>query len=50
MQRVLGADVGRFVQSLHESHGVTFHLGATVARMAGRQVTLTDGTIIDADF
>jgi NADPH-dependent 2,4-dienoyl-CoA reductase/sulfur reductase-like enzyme len=50
MQRVLGADVGRFVQSLHESHGVTFHLGATVARMDGRQVTLTDGTTIDADF
>ena len=50
MQRVLGADVGRFVQSLHESHGVTFHLGATVARMDGSQVTLTDGTSIDADF
>jgi NADPH-dependent 2,4-dienoyl-CoA reductase/sulfur reductase-like enzyme/nitrite reductase/ring-hydroxylating ferredoxin subunit len=50
MQRVLGADVGRFVQSLHESHGVTFHLGATVARMDGRQVTLTDGKKVDADF
>jgi apoptosis-inducing factor 3 len=50
MQRVLGADVGRFVQSLHESNGVTFHLGATVARMDGRQVTLTDGTTVDADF
>jgi apoptosis-inducing factor 3 len=50
MERVLGADVGRFVQSLHESHGVRFHLGATVARMDGRQVTLTDGTTIDADF
>lgn len=50
MQRVLGPDVGRFVQSLHESHGVTFHLGATVARMDGSQVTLTDGTKIEADF
>jgi apoptosis-inducing factor 3 len=50
MQRVLGADVGRFVQSLHESHGVRFHLGATVARMDGSRVTLTDGTTIDADF
>ncbi len=50
MQRVLGTEVGRFVQSLHESHGVAFHLGATVARMDGRQVTLTDGTTIDADF
>jgi len=50
MQRVLGTDVGRFVQSLHESHGVKFHLGATVARMDGSQVTLTDGTKIEADF
>jgi NADPH-dependent 2,4-dienoyl-CoA reductase/sulfur reductase-like enzyme/nitrite reductase/ring-hydroxylating ferredoxin subunit len=50
MQRVLGADVGRFIQSLHESHGVKFHLGATVARMDGGQVTLTDGTKIEADF
>ena len=50
MQRVLGPDVGRFVQSLHESHGVKFHLGATVARLDGSQVTLTDGTKIEADF
>ena len=50
LQHVLGADVGRFVQSLHESQGVIFHLGATVARMDGRQVTLTDGTSVDADF
>lgn len=50
MQRVLGADVGRFVQSLHESHGVKFHLGTTVARMDGSHVTLTDGTTVDADF
>ena len=50
MQRVLGADVGRFVQSLHESHGVKFHLGATVARMDDRQVTLTDGASVEADF
>jgi len=50
MQRVLGTDVGRFVQSLHESHGVKFHLGATVARMDGGQVTLTDGTTVEADF
>jgi apoptosis-inducing factor 3 len=50
MQRVLGADIGRFVQALHESHGVTFHLGATVARMDGKRQVLTDGTTIDADF
>jgi apoptosis-inducing factor 3 len=50
MQQVLGTDVGRFVQALHESHGVKFHLDATVARMDGSQVTLTDGTKLEADF
>ncbi len=28
----MGAEVGRFIQSLHESNGVVFHLGQTVAR------------------
>jgi NADPH-dependent 2,4-dienoyl-CoA reductase/sulfur reductase-like enzyme/nitrite reductase/ring-hydroxylating ferredoxin subunit len=50
MERVLGADVGRFVQGLHEAHGVTFHLGATVARMDGARVTLSDGAVVEADF
>ncbi|MGH8139399.1 MAG: FAD-dependent oxidoreductase [Steroidobacteraceae bacterium] len=50
MLRALGADAGRFVQDLHESHGVAFHLGRTVSRIDGRQVTLSDGTDLDADF
>ena len=50
MLRTLGADVGHFVQELHESHGVGFHLGKTVQRMDGRRVTLSDGSTLDADF
>ena len=49
MQRVLGPEIGRFVQALHASHGVLFHLGTTVQRLDGRQVTLADGTVFDAD-
>ena len=30
LARVMGDDVGRFVQKLHEEHGVRFHLGAPV--------------------
>ena len=50
MQRVLGAEVGAFLRNLHESHGVRFHLGATVASIAERAVTLGDGTVLDADL
>src|SRR4029079_3813801 len=49
LERVMGADVGRFVRTLHEGNGVVFHLGQTVTRIDGRIATLTDGTTIDAD-
>jgi NADPH-dependent 2,4-dienoyl-CoA reductase/sulfur reductase-like enzyme/nitrite reductase/ring-hydroxylating ferredoxin subunit len=56
LERVMGPEVGQFVRKLHESHGVIFHLEQTVARVAGRQVTLKggDGSVspvtLDADF
>jgi NADPH-dependent 2,4-dienoyl-CoA reductase/sulfur reductase-like enzyme len=50
LERVMGAEVGRFVRSLHEAQGVTFHLGQTVARVDGRAVTLSGGGTIDSDF
>ena len=49
-QRTLGAEVGGFFRALHESHGVVFHLGRTVKSMEGHQVTLDDGTNLQADF
>jgi NADPH-dependent 2,4-dienoyl-CoA reductase/sulfur reductase-like enzyme len=50
LERVLGIEVGRFIRSLHEAQGVTFHLGQTVARIDGRTVTLSGGAAIDCDF
>ena len=50
LQRVLGTRVGQFIQKLHESHGVAFHLGRTVSRLDGNKVTLSDGATLDADF
>ena len=32
MERVMGAAIGDMVRAIHESHGVNFHLGATVSR------------------
>jgi apoptosis-inducing factor 3 len=50
LERVMGTEVGRFVQSLHAAHGVVFHLGETVTSIAGRTVTFSGGGTVDADF
>ena len=54
MERVLGPELGRLVQSLHETQGVKFHLGQSLARVDGSsatlRVTLGDGTILETDL
>ena len=50
MERVLGPVMGDFIRLLHESHGVVFHLGRTVAAVNAQTVQLSDGARIDADL
>jgi NADPH-dependent 2,4-dienoyl-CoA reductase/sulfur reductase-like enzyme/nitrite reductase/ring-hydroxylating ferredoxin subunit len=50
LERVMGTEVGRFIQSIHETRGVVFHLGQTVSSLAGRTVSLSGGATVDADF
>ena len=50
MERVLGLQMGDFVRSLHEQHGVVFHLEDTAIAFEGEQVKLKGGTAIDADL
>ncbi len=50
MERVLGPVLGDFLQSLHHSHGVVFHLGHTLASIEPRHAKLDDGSLIGADF
>ena len=45
----MGADIGEMVRAVHESHGVVFHLGATVAAITSETVTLSTGERLDAD-
>jgi len=49
MERILGPQMGAFIQALHEEHGVIFHLGETVSAIDGRSVILGDRGAIDAD-
>jgi NADPH-dependent 2,4-dienoyl-CoA reductase/sulfur reductase-like enzyme/nitrite reductase/ring-hydroxylating ferredoxin subunit len=49
-ERVLGAQFGALVLEVHESHGVVFHLGVSVARVDGKHVSFSDGSGIEADF
>ena len=50
MERVLGREVGAFLQALHAEHGVGFHLQATAAAIDARTVTLDNGKVLDADL
>jgi NADPH-dependent 2,4-dienoyl-CoA reductase/sulfur reductase-like enzyme/nitrite reductase/ring-hydroxylating ferredoxin subunit len=49
-ERVLGAALGALVREVHESNGVVFHLGTSIAKVNGTHVTLKDGSSIEADF
>lgn len=50
MEKILGADVGRFIRELHERHGVRFHLGTTAISIDERSVHLKCGEILQADL
>ncbi|HEY6724783.1 MAG TPA: FAD-dependent oxidoreductase [Polyangiaceae bacterium] len=50
LAHVLGNELSQLVLSVHEAHGVRFHLGRTVTGAEPGQVTLDDGTTLDADF
>jgi apoptosis-inducing factor 3 len=50
MERILGPQMGDFVRSLHEEHGVHFHLEETVAAIDGKRVKLKGGDTLDADL
>jgi NADPH-dependent 2,4-dienoyl-CoA reductase/sulfur reductase-like enzyme/nitrite reductase/ring-hydroxylating ferredoxin subunit len=48
LARVLGDDLGREVQRIHEQHGVRFHLGQTPRAIHEAEVELADGRRLPA--
>jgi NADPH-dependent 2,4-dienoyl-CoA reductase/sulfur reductase-like enzyme/nitrite reductase/ring-hydroxylating ferredoxin subunit len=47
---IVGEQMGKFVQALHEEHGVEFLLGQTVSTIEPDEVELDDGNRIPADL
>jgi len=50
MERVLGAEMGKFVRALHEEHGVIFHLEESAVGIDATKVTFKSGRTLDADM
>ena len=50
MERILGPDMGNFIRTLHEEHGVIFHLEDKAVAIDGRSVALESGSTIEADL
>jgi NAD(P)H-nitrite reductase large subunit len=49
LARVLGDELGRFVQKLHEEHGVRFRLGRKPSAITPKAVKLDDGSELEAE-
>jgi len=50
MERVMGAEIGGLVRTIHEQHGVHFHLGTTAVAIDPRNVTLKTDEKLEADL
>ncbi len=50
MERILGPQMGDFIRTLHEQHGVVFHLQTVATAIDGREAVLKDGSRIAADL
>lgn len=48
--RILGPELGDFLRSLHEEHGVVFRLGRKPAEITADEVRLDDGATLPADL
>src|SRR5579885_18110 len=50
LEKVFGPELGDFVRSLHEEHGVRFHLEDGVTAIDAKRVTLKSSAAIEADL
>src|SRR4029450_6884090 len=48
--KIMGPEVGAFVERLHQEHGVAFHIGDGIASISKDAVRLTSGGTLPADL
>jgi NADPH-dependent 2,4-dienoyl-CoA reductase/sulfur reductase-like enzyme/nitrite reductase/ring-hydroxylating ferredoxin subunit len=49
-ERIFGAEMGDFIRSLHEQHGVIFHLEETANHIDSKRVQFAGGSTIETDL
>jgi apoptosis-inducing factor 3 len=50
MERVMGAEIGTLVRTIHEDHGIHFHLADRPRSISPNHVLLESGGVIEADL
>ena len=50
MERILGREIGTMIRTLHEEHGVKFHLPGKVRSLSDHQVVLESNETLEADL
>jgi len=50
MEKILGPRLGDLIRTLHEEHGVIFHLENTASAIDGTRVVLKNGASLEADL
>ena len=49
LERILGAELSEMIQTIHESHGIVFHLGQKPVAISDTHVTLSNRALLAAD-
>ena len=50
LEKILGPELGELIRTLHESHGVVFHMGRTATAVSADGVTLDNGERLSANL
>jgi apoptosis-inducing factor 3 len=50
LEKLLGRDIGKMIRRVHEEKGVRFHFEREVKRYDGKELTLDDNSVIQADL